>query len=515
MVATLANLRFWMLCAALTASTGWANPLDWGPVEPRYHAQATPVAPEAQVNGEAGDAAPPYNWRGLLLQSLEFNVIENGFRVASDHNMRDQLAHKPFWRDYANSLDHFQMNRWNDGDDFLVNYLGHSMQGAVGADLEIQNSPRDARIRWGESGYGWSRFRGFLWSVVYSTHSEISPIGEAGIGNEGGFTYGAKCMDKCTPANFIPGVSKYTNNTGWVDFIVTPIGGMLIVVAEDIVDKKISDPLTGRLANHPLAARILRGTLNPARSWTNLLRARAPWYRDYEHGWPERNTGIHRLKSDEEVAWQKSRPRFSLSPHFSGFSLATNTNGCTNCRNTVTGGGVEFSAQILPWLALDSDVSYQPGASPLAGDRAGGNMTTAFFGVRTGIQTRNYALQVALRPGFVQFDQAQQTSPTTTIIYPLYPGTTVNATLGATTVNPPPRLGSITHFAWNVNLSGDYGITRFFSLRASMGENLIRYRTQYVDPPGDGKPPYESYLSRENFLNRNAWSFQVGPVFSF
>ncbi len=456
-----------------------------------------------------------YNWRGLLVQSLAFNVIENGFRLAADHNMRDQLAHKPFWRDYARSLDHFQMNRWNDGDSFLVNYMGHSMQGAVGADLEIQNSPRDARVRWGERGYGWSRFRGFLWSVAYSTHSEISPIGEAGIGNEGGFTYGVHCLDECSKSNFTPGVSKYTNNTGWVDFIVTPLGGMLFVVGEDIIDKKISDRASERLINHPLAARIIRGTLNPARSWTNLLRGQLPWYRDYEHGWGQESAGIHFVKSDEEVAWQKSRPRFSVSPHFSAFSLMTNTKGCSNCRRPAMGAGVEVAARLLPWLEADSDFSYQPNASPVASDRAGGNMMSAFFGARTGVQTRNYGLHLALRPGLVHFDQALQSSPVSTIIYPLYPGTTVSAAKGTTTVLPEPATGPVTHFAWNVNLSGDYGLTPFLSLRMSVSENLIRYRTPYVDPPGPGTPPYLSYLSRENFTNRGSWSCQVGPVFSF
>jgi hypothetical protein len=171
--------------------------------------------------------------------------------------------------------------------------------------------------------------------------------------------------------------------------------------------------------------------------------------------------------------------------------------------------------RLLPWLDADGDLSYQPGASPFSSDRAGGNMMSGFFGVRTGIQTKNYGLHVAVRPGFIRFDRAQQTSPTTTIIYPLYPGTTVNAVLGPTTVNPPPPIGPITHFAWNINLSADYGVTRFFSIRTSVSENLVRYRTPFVDPPDPGTPPYLSYLSRENFLNRGNWSYQAGPVFSF
>ena len=31
--------------------------------------------------------------------------------------------------------------------------------------------------------------------------------------------------------------AKYTNNTGWVDFIVTPIAGTLLLIGEDAVDR--------------------------------------------------------------------------------------------------------------------------------------------------------------------------------------------------------------------------------------------------------------------------------------
>jgi hypothetical protein len=469
---------------------------------------------QSNQEDRAQDAAPDkYHWRGLLLQSLAFNVIENGVRVAADHNMRDQLAHKPFWRDYANSLDHFNMNRWNDGDDFLVNEIGHSMQGAISADIAIQNSPTGSRTRWGDAGYARSRFYGFLWAVAFSTHSEISPIGEAGIGNEGGFTYGLNCLAKCTAENFAPG-DKYTNNTGWTDFVITPLGGMLIVVAEDVVDKKISDRIVNALPNHVLLGQILRGTLNPARSWTNLLRGKVPWYRDWQSPWPEATRGVHFVRSDEELA-ANQHPRYEISPHFSAFSVPVNTQACAGCRKVVTGSGVEVSMRLLRWLDASADIGVQPGASPLPSDRAGGTMVNGFFGLRSGIQTKNYAVRLAVRPGFLRYDRAYQQSPTTTVIYPRYPGTTVNAEIGPTTVNASPPIGPITHFAWNVSLSADYGLGRAFALRAAIEENLVRYRTSYVDPPNPGSPPYLSYLSRENFTNRGSWAYQFGPVFRF
>ncbi len=131
---------------------------------------------------EAGDQdrGASYQWRGLIWQTVEFNVAENGFRVASDSTMRDLLAHKPFWHDFLSSNQQWNLGRWSDGDDFLVDDIGHPMQGAVSAYIEIQNSPTDSRIEWGDPGYVRSRVKGFLWATMFSTNEKIGPTGEAG-----------------------------------------------------------------------------------------------------------------------------------------------------------------------------------------------------------------------------------------------------------------------------------------------------------------------------------------------
>lgn len=462
-----------------------------------------------------------YNWKGLLIQSVEFNFLENGFRMANDSLLRDITAHKPFWHDWIASLHQFNMHRWADGDDFLVNYVGHPMQGAIAADLEIQNSPLDARVQWGEPGYYRTRFKGLLWSLAYSTHSELSPLGEAGLGSEGGFTYGTKCLESCTPANFHPG-DHYTNNTGWVDFIITPAVGMLWNVAEDVLDKDVSNRIQGNDQKRKLP-KAIRGALNPARSYANISRGRVPWYRDFQEPLPEPSR-VNFVKSDEELARAANAPRFQISPHFMGFPIATNTVACTNCRRMTTGAGVEISRRLTRWLDTDVDVSYQPGASPLPSDRAGGNMLTGFFGMRSGWETEHYSFKAALRPGFVRFDRAYQSSLVSVVLPSHLPGIPDFGPSpdagqpggpGSIVVNPPPHVGNITHFAWNVNLTGDYKVTRSVALRAGIGENLVRYRSNKIDPPGIGEPPYLSWLSKENFINRGNWSYQVGPVFSF
>jgi hypothetical protein len=463
----------------------------------------------------ARQAAPKYHWKGLLLQSLEFNVMENGFRLALDDTMRYQIAHKPFWHDYAASMKHFNMGRWNDGDSFPVNYVGHPLQGSVGAFIEIQNSETQARLQWNEPGYWRSRALAFLWTTAFSTHSEISPLGEAGIGSEGGFTYGTECMEHCNSSNYKPG-DHYTNNTGWVDFVITPTVGMLWVFAEDILDKDVTPHVFGD--KHPKATKVLRGSLNPARSFANMLRGRPPWYRDYEHPQPTaayKGFGQHFLPSDDQIEWRRRLPRYQISPHLNGLSLAVNSASCTNCRSMTKGAGVEFSARLFPFLDFDSDVSYQPWVSSAASDRAGGNALRGVFGMRSGYETEHYAIRLALRPGFVRWDRAYTTSPTTVVLPNNQLGPDRYVQEGTTIRNPPPASGPITHFDWNANLTADYKLSETVALRAGIGEDLIRYRTNIVAAPGIGEPPYVSWLSRENYINRGNWSYQVGPVFSF
>ncbi len=472
------------------------------------------------------DAYGRYQWRDLIWQTIEFNVAENGFRVSSDYVMRDLLAHKPFWHDFLASNRQWNMGRWSDGDDFLVDEIGHPMQGAVSAYLEIQNSPSESRIEWGDPGYVRSRFKGFLWATVFSTHEKIAPAGEAGVGNDGGFTYGNQCHYICTSKTFGPGTgdTKYTNNTGWTDFIVTPTVGMLWVLAEDVLDRKVSDRLTEAYTDQQWP-KAIRGALNPSRSFANLLRWRMPWYRDFQES-PVQPPRVHWFASDEQIA-ARALPRFQFAPYVSAFSIAANTAQCFNCRRTVVGQGVETTLRLRGWLGFDAAFTHHADASPLPSDRAGGNMLVALFGLSASRSWHYYVAHAALRQGFVRFDQAYLTSPVTFVV-PVYP-----TNVGTTAISPPtpanpepgvinatgtplePKLGDINHFVWDANVSVDYKLTRNLAIRAGISEDIVRYRTDKVDPPGLGAPPYLSWLSKQNFINRGNHSFQLGPVFSF
>src|SRR5690606_15464052 len=160
----------------------------------------------------------------------------------------------PFWRDYINSVRGLQ--GWDDGDSFLVNYVGHPMQGAVSGYIQIQNDGTGRTYAFGRDPRYWrSRLQAFAWSAGYSTQFELGPYSEASIGN----------------------VGLNSGTMGWVDLVVTPTGGLALIVLEDAVDAK----LVARLERGgPMRARILRTLLTPNRSLANMLRMAAPWHRD-------------------------------------------------------------------------------------------------------------------------------------------------------------------------------------------------------------------------------------------
>ena len=239
--------------------------------------------PDPDLAG-AGVASPriyPPNERyhlGLMLwESLAFTGVEDTFRLFTDPYMRELVVDKPYWADYKASMGQWNMRRWNDGDDFLVDDIGHPMQGAISAFIEIQNSPRQRDLRIGKSKEYWrSRFLSMMWATVFSTQQKIGPLGEAALGSAGGYTYTQNCAYPCP--SYIPGVTKYTNNTGWTDFITTPTIGQLSVMLEDFLDLEVSDRLQRNHIQAPFP-KIVRGALNPSRTFANAMRWRKPWYR--------------------------------------------------------------------------------------------------------------------------------------------------------------------------------------------------------------------------------------------
>jgi hypothetical protein len=429
----------------------------------------------------------PFHWKGLLLQSLSFDMLQNVTRVmTADQKDRHLLLNKPFWSNYWASLQQFNMRRWNDGDSIQVNYIGHPMQGAISGYILVQNDPRGRNLEISRSREYWrSRFRAFLWTTVYSTQWEIGPLGETAIFNQGGFTYPIRCSkhpgtpDYCENPN-----TTYTNNTGWVDFIITPMVGTLWLMGEDAIDRYISDPLVHRSPDN-FGWKVVRSSLNPPRSLANMLRGRYPWYRDYEH--PSEYQSPVQIRFQHLMSEQPVE-HIDLFPHYSTMGLLTNHTSCTNCRTTAAGTGLTLGIRMRRYLDFVSDVSVYPDASPVSALSVGGTLTTATFGVRSGYSTKRYAVKVGLAPGFATYSK---------------------------TGEDPAALKRNFNFAASATASGEIRLNEHFGFRATAVQTLIRVKSTVRDPDGIGTPPRLYFMSHDNYINTTNWGVQLGPVLRF
>jgi hypothetical protein len=199
------------------------------------------------------------DWGHLVQQSLFFMSFENAFRCATEDGTRAGFSN-PFFRSYLNSVGN--LHGWNDGDPFIVNYVGHPMQGAVSGYLWTQNDRAYRDIQFGQNRRYWKgKLRGAAYSYIYSVLFEIGPMSEASIGN----------------------IQAEYPQQGFVDHVVTPVIGLGWSITEDALDQYFIRYVERRTANR-WARLLVRGGLNPARSMANVLALKRPWHRDNRPG---------------------------------------------------------------------------------------------------------------------------------------------------------------------------------------------------------------------------------------
>ena len=210
--------------------------------------QTTPAPADSSETGER------FHWGPALAQSGFLLAIQNSMRMLQEKT-RDHLG-GPFWHDYVESVQ--GLHGWDDGNPWPTNYLGHPMMGAIAGFIQVQNDPHGKTLEWDPHNrqYWTSRLKGLAWATGYSTTFELSPIGEAGIGNVG--------QDPGTAA--------------WVDLIVTPLAGFGLMILEDYVDAHIIKRV--EQGKSPLKARFLRVLMNPDRGLANMMRLERPSHRD-------------------------------------------------------------------------------------------------------------------------------------------------------------------------------------------------------------------------------------------
>ncbi len=202
-----------------------------------------------------------FHWKPALIQSLKFLTIQHSYRMTQEKTRRELGG--AFFRDWAKSVK--GLRGWRDPDSFFINYVLHPLQGGLTGRIFVVNSDRANRQEFGKSKQYWeSRFKAFIWSTVWSTQFEFGPLSEASLGNVG-------IREK-----------RGRSTMAYVDLVVTPTLGTGVLIAEDAIDKYIlRNWLEKKFRRLSVTIKILRCLLTPTTAFSNVLRGKAPWRRDF------------------------------------------------------------------------------------------------------------------------------------------------------------------------------------------------------------------------------------------
>jgi hypothetical protein len=421
-----------------------------------------------------------FHWKAALWQSFGFLVVGHAFRLANDGGARYLLFHKPFWQDYWASTDNFHMSRWGDGDSFLVNYIGHPMEGAVAGDIFLNNDPKGRSARFGKSStYWYSRLKAMAWATVFEAYFEVGPVlSEAAIGNEGGYTYVPGCglypCDKYPGKHFKPP----TNNTGWVDFVITPTVGMGWIVLEDAIEREVVD----RIAKDSpaLKYKILRGSLAPSHTFANMFAGKMPWFRyPAEDSFTQTFGGP--LHPAERPLW-KDEPRRSFGVQFISMNFPLDKESCSNCKQFCPGYGFNFTYRLAKYAYFDSVANLFPGSGSYGQH---GAAQEGLVGLKLGPTLDRWGLFFDLRNGFMHYDKT------------LVPGST--------------SYESTWRYALDLGSTVEFYASRNSTFRLNAGTTLIHYLQGYADP---NQPP-AGVLSTQYYSFQGSPYLTTGYVFRF
>lgn len=414
---------------------------------------------------------PKFQTRTALRQEFEYLMVEHAFRITQDPSLRYQLLHQPFFENYFRSFKGYDLKRWGDGDDFLVNDIGHPMQGAVASWIFIQNSPvANTRVIGKDPQYWTSRLKGMAWAAAFEVQWKIGPLSETSIGNAGGWEYVPGCgiKPRCIDN---PNYPSPTNNTGLTDWIVTPLVGTGWVMIEDTIDKYIVGKVA---ASNLLYANILRSALEPTRNFAMLFTGRLPWDPAFHERFVHRSSGsLDSIGGDN--SWKANR--HSLGMHFVNVSLPGVKQGCIGCRENNPGFGVPADYHLFEHVYFDSEVNFFP-----SGAGNGGPSVEGLFGVRFGQQGKNWGLFGKVRPGFIYYR---------------------NAWSGGEN----PHFTDLSRFAIDAGGAFEYYPNRQSTIRFDFGSTLVRYLRDYPNP---NISPIGSLISTDYYVTQGNFQFSTG-----
>lgn len=273
---------------------------------------------------------PGVQWRPAIEEALLFNVIQNGFRAATQDYTQSRLGGK-FFSDWGRSIGN--LHGWSDGDAFFTNYVLHPMQGSINGFIFVQNDRKYRCAEFGRNREYWkSRARATLFAFAASEALELGPISEASIGN----------------------AQQYYPQWGLVDHVITPTVGLAWMIGEDFMDKYVVANLENR-TRRMWARALVRSTLNPARSMANLMAFRRPWYRDTRSNQLSEPVlpRSSRVAVMNDPMTTSALPMFELAPGFTFRQLNVGHAGSLSC----VGGGVTGTLNVNRWFGISADVN--------------------------------------------------------------------------------------------------------------------------------------------------------------
>ena len=455
----------------LSTPTTQPNAEDNGPADsdakaaPQQESPSSPSAPDSSSKQNLvpsslsqPEFAPPstkLQWKPAIIQTVSLIVFQHAWRAATDPSLRYLVAHKPLWHDYGVSLTDYHMDYWSDGDSFVVNDVGHPLNGGVYSRIFLQNYPRSFVQIGLHNGYWTTRLQSFVWAMLWSAQFEVGPLSETMFGNQGGFYYSNGCgtSPAClTTPPWSYGVGKHTglggitNNTGWTDFIMTPVVGLGWVIGEDALDRYLVTPIA---RNHRiLGGRVLRTALEPSRSFAALFAGKFPWMLPA----PESNfVDNHPRKIKPKDPNETPVQHYSIGTEYTNINLPVIKPGCDKvCREPLSGAGFTFGYNFTHYFAFDSAVNFLPSQSGTKG------MMQGLFGVKLGESWKHWGLFAKVRPGFIYYNEA-------------IPGGGVDTP------------GSLSRFVWDVGGAAEFYTHHNGMFRVDLGTTLVRYLTDKVD----------------------------------
>lgn len=282
------------------------------------------------------DRGAGIDWDGLGKQSSFFLGVQHAFRLATEPGTREGMR-GPFFRGWMESVK--SLHGWSDGDPFYVNYIGHPMQGAVSGYIWTHNDRDYIGAEIGKNSFYWkSRLRATAYSWAYSTMFEIGPLSEASIGKI---------------------QSRYPQQ-GFVDHVVTPVIGLGWMIGEDALDRYVIQRFEEKFEN-PYLRLIVRGTLNPSRSFANVMRFKVPWARDDRPGVfsPLLSSYVADKRAGAIARRESPRPELAGPFGISSFELSATVRPVLYGRanGACVGGGGEGAFRLTSTWQLVADVS--------------------------------------------------------------------------------------------------------------------------------------------------------------